>query len=104
MKTEKIGNVTLYPSTHSPDDRDNPIDCTFTHQCDDDGLALVIRLDTQDESVAVARGRRIVQLWQEAEAVHAGDAPKSRCALLCHKAIRGLFGLADGGSVSEIKK
>ncbi len=71
MKTEKIGQVTFYPSTSSPDDQDNPIDCTFAHMCEEGGLALVIRLDTEDEAQAVERGRRIVQLWQLA--VQASD-------------------------------
>lgn len=71
MKTEKIGNVRFYPSTYAAEIGE--ADVEFTNCCNTNQLQLLINLGTEDGALAIERGRRIVQLWQLAEAFQAGE-------------------------------
>lgn len=65
---QKIGNVKFWADTNSPTDAEE-CDVSFTSMCyGNENLALVIDLGTKDDALAIERGRRIVQLWQLAEA------------------------------------
>lgn len=97
MTMEKIGQVKFFPDTSSPEP--GTADASFTTDCETDHLCLLIDLDTKNDDEAIARGRRIVQLWQLSEGMVSDE---KLAAIFQHAEIQNELAKAQAALFNEV--